>query len=78
MQIAIKPKFYSVKDIKLLEHCGRDAAYAIARRLPHERRGRDILVFAEDYEEDYRSRREVALQKINNLENNNIYKFKRI
>ncbi len=78
MQVAIKPKFYSVKDIKLLEHCGRDAAYAIAKRLPHEKRGKDILVFAEDYDKDYEMRREIALQKMNNVENNNIYKFKRI
>lgn len=74
----IKPRYYSVKDIKILEHCGKDKAYAIAKSLPHEKRGKVILVFAEDYEKDYELRRKKALEKMNNADSNNIYQFKRI
>lgn len=32
----IKSRYYTVKDIKALEGCGKDAAYELANKLPHE------------------------------------------
>ncbi len=71
----IKPRYYTVKEIKQLEHCGKDKAYQIAKELPHEKRGRDIYVFAEDYEKYYEQKRESA-QKNNNV--NNLYMIRKL
>ena len=57
----IKPRYYTVTDIKKLENCGKDNAYAIAKELPHEKRGRNIYVFSEDYEKYYQEKRQKAL-----------------
>lgn len=73
----IKPRYYSVKEIKELEHCGKDKAYAIAKELPHEKRGKDILVFSEDYEEYYRKKRERALNNTKQT-NSNIYAIRKL
>lgn len=59
----LKSRYYSVKQIKEMENCGRDKAYDIAKQLPHEKRGRDIYVFAEDYENYYKEKRQKCLNK---------------
>jgi len=66
----LKPKYYSVKQIKILENCGRDKAYEIAKQLPHEKRGRDIYVFAEDYDRFYEEKRQKSLNKTEEKSNN--------
>lgn len=66
----LKPKYYSVKEIKILENCGRDKAYEIAKQLPHEKRGRDIYVFAEDYDRFYEEKRQRSLNKTEEKSNN--------
>lgn len=72
----IKPRYYSVADIKKLERCGKDKAYSIAKELPHEKRGRNIYVFAEDYEKYYQDKRENALNKVQDVPNN-IYRIRK-
>lgn len=66
----LKPKYYSVKQIRILENCGRDKAYEIAKQLPHEKRGRDIYVFAEDYDRYYEEKRQKSLNKTEEKSNN--------
>lgn len=66
----LKPKYYSVKQIRILENCGRDKAYEIAKQLPHEKRGRDIYVFAEDYDRFYEEKRQKSLNKTDTKVNN--------
>lgn len=76
----VKKRYYTVQDIKKLENCGRDKAYEIAINLPHEKRGRQIFVFAEDYEKYYEQKRELALRERENCEKkelNNIYQIKK-
>lgn len=76
----VKKRYYTVQDIKKLENCGRDKAYEIASNLPHEKRGRQIFVFAEDYEKYYEQKRELALREQENCEkkeHNNIYQIKK-
>jgi hypothetical protein len=76
----VKKRYYTVQDIKKLENCGRDKAYEIASNLPHEKRGRQIFVFAEDYEKYYEQKRELALRERENCEKkelNNIYQIKK-
>lgn len=76
----VKKRYYTVQDIKKLENCGRDKAYEIASNLPHEKRGRQIFVFAEDYEKYYEQKRELALREKENCEKkelNNIYQIKK-
>lgn len=76
----VKKRYYTVQDIKKLESCGRDKAYEIASNLPHEKRGRQIFVFAEDYEKYYEQKRELALRERENCEKkelNNIYQIKK-
>ena len=76
----VKKRYYTVQDIKKLENCGRDKAYEIASNLPHEKRGRQIFVFAEDYEKYYEQKRELALRERKNCEKkelNNIYQIKK-
>lgn len=59
----IKSRYYTVKQIKELECCGRDEAYKIANSLPHENRGKKIYVFSEDYDNYYKEKREKALEE---------------
>lgn len=76
----VKKRYYTVQDIKKLENCGRDKAYEIASNLLHEKRGRQIFVFAEDYEKYYEQKRELALRERENCEKkelNNIYQIKK-
>ena len=76
----VKKRYYTVQDIKKLENCGRDKAYEIASNLPHEKRGRQIFVFAEDYEKYYEQKRELVLRERENCEKkelNNIYQIKK-
>lgn len=72
----LKPKYYSVKEIKILENCGRDKAYEIAKQLPHEKRGRDIYVFAEDYDRYYQEKRQKSLNKTE-VKNNNVFQIRK-
>lgn len=58
----LEPLYYTVGEIKVLEHCGRDKAYEIAKSLPHEKRGRDIYVFREDYNKHYQDKRNKAIE----------------
>ena len=44
----IKSRYYTVKDIKALEGCGKDAAYELANKLPHEKRGKQMKPFGEE------------------------------
>ena len=60
-----KSRFLKVKEIQGLEHCGRDAAYSLAKKLPHEQRGKDIFVFREAYEEYYETRKQKAFENQN-------------
>lgn len=75
---ALKSRYYSVKDIKQLEHCGKDKAYQIAKMLPHEKRGKEILVFVEDYENYYQEKRTIAQNNTTIAESNaNIYQIRK-
>ncbi len=60
----LKPRYYSVTQIKQMENCGRDYAYKLAKKLPHEKRGKGIYVYAEDYEEYYKTNKENAIASI--------------
>ena len=62
----IKSRYYTVQQIKRLEGCGKDKAYEIANELPHEKRGKQIFVFAEDYDNYYHQKREIFI-KLENL-----------
>jgi len=76
----LKPRYYSVKQIQQMENSGRDYAYDLARRLPHERRGRDIYVFAEEYDRFYEEKREKAKTNVDeNTQHTNakIYQIKK-
>lgn len=73
----IKARYYTVKEIKQLEHCGKDKAYEIAKLLPHEKRGRDIYVFAEDYEQYYKEKREKAQINTGINTKSNVYKIRK-
>lgn len=75
--------YYTVKEIQEKEHCGRDAAYELASQLPHERRGKGIYVFAEDYDNYYKEKRAIALEQqeektISKNESKKIYKMRRL
>ena len=59
----IEPLVYSVEDIQILRNCGRDKAYAIAKRLPHYIDGKKILVFRKDHDEDFERMRQQAIEK---------------
>ena len=72
----LKPKYYSVKQIRILENCGRDKAYEIAKQIPHEKRGRDIYVFAEDYDRYYQEKRQKSLNKTE-VKNNNVFQIRK-
>ena len=76
-EIEIKPRYYKVKEIKELEHCGRDRAYELARELEHEKRGNEIYVFADAYEDYYREKREKARNNIENQVTSNVYNIRR-
>lgn len=75
----IKSRYYTVKDIKALEGCGKDAAYDLANKLPHEKRGKQIFVFAEAYEEYYKDKKEKAFEEIEMKQNqkSNIYQIRK-
>lgn len=72
----LKSRYYSVKQIKEMENCGRDKAYDIAKQLPHEKRGRDIYVFAEDYENYYKEKRQKCLNK-SEIKINNVFQIRK-
>lgn len=63
----METRYMTVKDIKEAEKCGRDQAYHIAAQLPHERRGKNIFVFKEDYDKYYQEKRQRALEKIQKI-----------
>ena len=59
-------RYYTVKEVMEMEGCGKDAVYALANILPHERRGKNnqIHFFKEDYDNYYKEKREKALQEL--------------
>ena len=59
----IEPLVYTIEDIQILRQCGRDKAYAIAKRLPHYIDGRKILVFKKDHDEDLEKIRQDSINK---------------
>lgn len=75
----IQSRYYTVQQIKKLEGCGKDKAYEIADKLPHEKRGRQIFVFAEDYDNYYQQKREKALEEQGLVQNknSNIYQIRK-
>jgi len=74
----IETNYYTVQQIKILENCGKDRAYALARKLPHKLEGNKILVLKEAYEEHYQKEKEEILNNFNNKnEKNNIYQIKK-
>lgn len=76
----VKSRYYTVKQIQQLECCGKDEAYELAKKLTHERRGKNqIFVFSEAYDEYYENKKRQAMQsKTNKTENNNIYAIRRL
>ena len=56
-----------------------DKAYEIASELPHETRGRQIFVFAEDYDNYYQQKRKKALEESNFVkkQSSNIYQIRK-
>ena len=76
--VNLKPRYYTVKQIQQMENSGRDYAYDLARKLPHERRGRDIYVFAEEYDRFYETKKEKAKASNNEQSlNTKIYQIKK-
>ena len=75
----LRTRYYTVKQIKQLEGCGKDQAYKIANGLPHEKRGKQIFVFAEDYDNYYQEKRENALKSIKkeNFNSSNFYQVRK-
>lgn len=75
----VKSRYYTVQQIKKLEGCGKDKAYEIANELPHEKRGKQIFVFAEDYDIYYQQKRERALQERKQIleRKDNVYQIRR-
>lgn len=75
----IKPRYYTVQQIKKMEGCGKDKAYEIANELPHEKRGKQIFVFAEDYDSYYQKKREKALEQqgLAQRKNSNVYQIRK-
>lgn len=77
----IKSRYYTVQQIKRLEGCGKDKAYELANELPHEKRGKQIFVFAEDYDNYYQQKRQKALEEqgqgLTQKKNTNIYQIKK-
>lgn len=75
----VKSRYYTVQQIKQLEGCGKDKAYEIANELPHEKRGKQIFVFAEDYDIYYQQKRERALQERKQIleRKDNVYQIRR-
>lgn len=75
----METRYYTVEQIKELENCGRDRAYAIARKLPHKSNGKKILVLKEAYEEYYQKEKEKILYDFNNetKEKQKVYQIKK-
>lgn len=72
--VKLQPRYYTVKQIQQLENCGRDKAYEIAKKLPHETRGRALYVFSEDYDNYYKNKRKNV---INGQQNSNVYELQK-
>lgn len=75
----IKSRYYTVQQIKKLEGCGKDKAYEISNNLPHEKRGKQIFVFSEDYDNYYQEKRNKALEEQGLIQNknSNLYKIRK-
>lgn len=73
----VEPLVYTVEDIKVLRRCGRDKAYAIAKKLPHYIEGNQILVFKKDFDEDFENIRKEILEKQENKSKNNVFKIRK-
>lgn len=75
--LRLRPRYYGVNQIKQLENCGRDRAYEIAKKLPHEIRGRAYYVFAEDYDNYYNEKRKMVLNDNETPKQDNVYQIRR-
>lgn len=73
----VEPLVYTIEDIKILRRCGRDKAYAIAKKLPHYIDGKQILVFKKDFDEEFEKIRKEALGKQENKSKNNVYQIRK-
>ena len=73
----METRYYTIQDIKKMEGCEKDAAYALAKTLLYEKRGNTIYVFKDSYEDYYNQKLEKAreLQKIKT--DNNVYSFRK-
>lgn len=75
----VKCRYYTIEDIKVLEHCGKDIAYELAKKLPHERRGKNqIFVFSEAYDEYYENKKRQAMKNEDCKQRNNIYVIRKL
>lgn len=76
----VKSRYYTVKDIQILEHCGRGKAYDLAKELLHETRDKNqIFVFSEAYDEYYENKkRQAEYKSVKKVSNGNIYAMKRL
>lgn len=72
---------YTIQDIKILRKCGKDAAYAIAKGLPHYKDGKAIKVIKEDFDRDFEKIKEEAQknfkEKDKKSSNANIYQIRK-
>ncbi len=75
--LKVKPRYYGINEIRQLENCGRDRAYDIAKRLPHEIRGRAYYVFAEDYDRYYAEKRRMVLNDTQTLRKDKVYQIQK-
>ncbi len=75
--LKLKPRYYGVKQIQELENCGRDRAYALAKELPHEKRGKAYYVFAEDYDNYYNEKRQMVLNNSQSEKQDNLYQIQK-
>lgn len=73
----MESRYYTIDDIKTLEHCGKDKAYNLAKELPHKFDGKKILVLKEAYEEHYQKEKEKILNNFNKNINENIYMIRK-
>ena len=73
----METRYYTIQDIKKMEGCGKDAAYALAKTLLYEKRGNTIYVFKDSYEEYYKQKLEKAKELQQRKSDNNVYNFRK-
>lgn len=73
----METRYYTIQDIKKMEGCGKDAAYALAKKLLYEKRGNTIYVFKDSYEEYYKQKIEKAKASQQRRIDDNVYNFRK-